>query len=154
MASIMSFSTAFSSINLTVWPISSTTKVAVSRSIVWLIVAIAPILNMILITSAPFTAIFSARSATVILSGNATSWIILAVGFWKPCSCLDGFLFLRPNLPRRVNSSSSFTLTREVRLLSGFTRPRGLSLSLSLSCLTGPFLPLGATVDFLLSIAG
>ena len=55
------------------WPISSTTIIAVSWSSTWLIVTIEPIFISALITSAAFTDILCARSATVIVSGTEIS---------------------------------------------------------------------------------
>ncbi len=55
------------------WPISSTTIIAVSWSITWLIVTIEPSFISALMTSAAFTDILCARSATVIVSGTKIS---------------------------------------------------------------------------------
>ena len=62
------------------WPISSTTSVAVSRSIGWLMVAITPMLSMVLMTSVAFTAIFCAISCGVMVSPMVTSRLMGAVG--------------------------------------------------------------------------
>ena len=87
------------------WPISSTTSVAVSRSMGWLIVAITPMLIMVLMTSVAFTAIFCAISCGVIVSPMVTSRLIGAVGIsnaWRdstltlpaPVRSLTRFFFL------------------------------------------------------------
>ena len=55
------------------WPISSTTIIAVSWSSTWLIVTIVPIFISTLMSSAAFTDILCARSATLIVSGTVTS---------------------------------------------------------------------------------
>ena len=55
------------------WPISSTTIIAVSWSSTWLMVTIVPIFIIVLITSTALTAILWARSATLIVSGTVTS---------------------------------------------------------------------------------
>ena len=76
-------------------------------------VAIAPILNITLITSEPLTAIRSASSATVILSGIRTSRVTGALGFSKPCSRAAPAEERRPPLrlssllPRRLKRRSS-----------------------------------------------
>ncbi len=75
---------------------------------VWLMVAITPILNSALTTSEPLTAIFWASSATTLASVTTTSRTTGAVGREKPCGP-DGALPLprdssrpplRPGLPR------------------------------------------------------
>lgn len=76
------------------WPSSSTTSTAVSWSSTWLMVAITPILNSVLTTSAPFSASFCARSPTVMPSPIAISRTTGAVGrekppwpWWPECRC-------------------------------------------------------------------
>ena len=58
---------------MALWPISSTTIIAVSWSSTWLIVTIVPIFIIVLMTSAAFTDILCARSATEIVSGTMIS---------------------------------------------------------------------------------
>jgi hypothetical protein len=53
------------------WPISSTTIIAVSWSSTWLMVTIEPIFIMTLMTSVALTAILCARSETEMVSGRA-----------------------------------------------------------------------------------
>src|SRR5690606_16718278 len=67
-----------------VCPSSSVTSTAVSWSMVWVMVAMTPILNSALTTSPPFMASFWARSATVMASPMATSRTTGAVGRVKP----------------------------------------------------------------------
>jgi hypothetical protein len=71
---------------LAMWPISSTTSVAVSRSMGWLMVAITPMLSMVLMTSVALTAIFCAISCGVMVSPMVTSRFIGAVGISKACA--------------------------------------------------------------------
>ena len=70
-ASSESGSSSFAAFAL--WPISSTTIIAVSWSITWLIVTIEPSFISALMTSAALTDILCARSATVIVSGTEIS---------------------------------------------------------------------------------
>ncbi len=67
------------------WPISSTTSVAVSRSMGWLMVAITPMFIMVLMTSVALTAIFCAISCAVMVSPMVTSRLTGAVGISKAC---------------------------------------------------------------------
>ena len=83
-------SRAFSFTKITLRPISSATSAAVSWSMTWLMVAIAPILNITLTTSAPLTDILFANSATEIVSPMRTSCSLVSAGFWKPCFKLCG----------------------------------------------------------------
>ena len=78
-------SRAFSFTSTTSRPISSATSAAVSWSITWLIVAIAPILNIALTTSAPLTDILLASSATEMVSPMRTSLSLISTGLVKPC---------------------------------------------------------------------
>ena len=71
------------------WPISSTTSVAVSRSIGWLMVAITPMFSMVLMTSVALTAIFCAISCGVMVSPMVTSRLIGAVGISNAWRRLD-----------------------------------------------------------------
>ena len=68
-----------------VWPISSTTRMAVSWSMGWLMVTIMPIFISSLITSVDLMAIFWARSPTEMVSGISTSRTTGAVGRENPC---------------------------------------------------------------------
>ena len=92
-----------------VWPISSTTSMAVSCSMVWLMVAITPMFIMTLMTSVALTAIFCASSPTVMASPIATSRTTRAVGISNPC-------FASASLPidRRRPSRDFFFLWREL----------------------------------------
>src|SRR5688572_7438407 len=78
----------------------------------WLIVAITPILNSALTTSPPLSAIFCARSATVMDSPMATSRTIGAVGRVKPLperACSDwrrGLGLPRALVERRARSDA------------------------------------------------
>jgi len=65
---------------LPTWPISWTTIIAVSWSITWLMVTIEPIFIMTLMTSAAFTLILCARSATEMVSGIGTSMTLGSEG--------------------------------------------------------------------------
>ncbi len=72
------------------WPNSSTTSVAVSWSIGWLIVAITPIFIICLMTSLALIAMRLASSPTVIVSGICTSRLTGAVGStnpWRASTC-------------------------------------------------------------------
>ena len=77
-------STSPLSARTTLCPSSSVTSAAVSWSMLWVMVAMTPILNRALTTSPPFSASFCARSATVMVSPMATSRTIGAVGRSKP----------------------------------------------------------------------
>ncbi len=69
---------------MALWPSSSTTSIAVSWSIVWLMVAMTPMFMSTLMTSVALTESFCARSATMTVSPTATSRLTGAVGFSKP----------------------------------------------------------------------
>ena len=60
---------------IALWPISSTTIIAVSWSSCWLIVTIWPSFISCLMTSEALTDILCARSATEMVSGTCTSWM-------------------------------------------------------------------------------
>ena len=72
-----------------VWPNSSTTSVAVSWSIGWLIVAITPIFIIVLMTSLALIAMRLASSPTVIVSGICTSRLTGRRGLDEPVARLD-----------------------------------------------------------------
>ncbi|CFO11244.1 Uncharacterised protein [Bordetella pertussis] len=68
---------------IAVWPNSCTTIIAVSWSSTWLIVTIWPSFINCLMTSAAFTDILWARSATLMVSGT---WISRAMNSCCTCS--------------------------------------------------------------------
>ena len=113
-----------------VWPISSTSSVAVSWSSTWLIVTREPISIKALITSAALTDIANARSATEIVSGMATSCTTGAVGRSNACwpaavevSFLRavGLGLRRPRLPATTCNSSRLSTRSLVRLRFGLS---------------------------------
>ena len=73
VVSVRPVSTSPSVTRLKRWPISVTTSSAVSGSIAWLMVAITPMRIIVLITSAPRSAMREASSCTVMVSGIVTS---------------------------------------------------------------------------------
>ena len=92
-------SNSFSLRRITLWPISSATSCAVSWSITWLIVAIAPIFIITLITSVALTDILLASSETTIVSPIATSDLATVADLSKPC-CIEVGLASLPLPPR------------------------------------------------------
>ena len=92
-----------------VWPISSTTSMAVSCSMVWLIVAMTPMFINVLMTSVALTAIFCASSPTVMASVIGTSRTTRAVGISKPC-----LASVSEPIARRRPSRDFFFLCREL----------------------------------------
>ena len=111
-------SKAFSFTKTTSKPISSATNAAVSWSITWLMVAIAPNLNITLTTSAPFLAILLANSATEIVSPMRISFNLVSTGLVKPCFKLcgaDNVCFRPPRAlrpPRAFLSATAFFFLR------------------------------------------
>ena len=108
-------SKAFSLTSTTLKPISSDTNAAVSWSITWLMVAMAPILNIALTTSAPFFDILLASSATEIVSPIRMSCSLVSTGLVKPCCKLcgaDNCLRPRALRPRALRSAGFFFLRR------------------------------------------
>ncbi|MNE54453.1 hypothetical protein D3C80_1492310 [compost metagenome] len=114
-------SSAFSLTSVTLWPSSSATSCAVSWSSTWLMVTGVPILNMNLTTSAPFTDICAASSATVMVSPMFTSRMIGPLGLWKPCWLRFFSLLLPPRPPRRKRSLSSSVLRGATRGVGAFS---------------------------------
>jgi len=140
-------SNAFSLTSTTSRPISSATSAAVSWSITWLMVAIAPILNIAFTTSAPLIDILFANSATEIVSPMRTSCILVSAGLVKPCFKLCGaanvclplalrpplalrscwlFFFLRrrrplPSSAESILSSASCAYLEEVKCTTSFS---------------------------------
>jgi hypothetical protein len=83
------------------WPISSTTIIAVSWSSDWLMVTIWPSFISCLITSEAFTDILCASSATVIVSGTCTSITRCSTGAACTCSSRSSRPPRRPRGPPR-----------------------------------------------------
>jgi hypothetical protein len=80
-SSISTPSASRSSARIALWPSSSTTMVAVSRSSAWLMVTIIPCLKSSRMTSDALTDIRLASSPTEMTSGISTSRTTGAVGF-------------------------------------------------------------------------
>src|SRR5690606_37225826 len=125
-----SLSASSSAARTAVWPSSSVTSTAVSWSMLWVMVAMTPILNSALTTSPPFIASFWARSATVIASPIATSRTTGAVGRVKPvperdCSAWRrvGRALPRPLVRRARSAADKCNLPAKRAALSSSSTP-------------------------------
>ena len=83
------FSTSSSATSFTRWPNSSTTRVAVSWSKAWLMVAITPMSMSFLMTSPAFTLMPWASSPTVAISPTSTSRTMTSCGFSNSPPCFS-----------------------------------------------------------------
>ncbi len=86
---------------MALWPISSTTIMAVSWSSGWLMVAICPSFINCLMTSDALTAILCASSATVMVSGTCTSMTRASTGAADSCASSLPERSRRPRGPLR-----------------------------------------------------